>query len=66
MDEFLQQLILGAPNLIVAIAVLLWARENINRKDDYIRAMNERLLALLEECYRAEANEPVKDAESTA
>lgn len=49
MDELIKQLVLGAPNLIVAIAVLLWARQHIADRDAEIRRLTDVIIQLCAE-----------------
>lgn len=54
MDEFIQGLITGAPNLAVALLVLWWQHRRINALQNHILEQNRRLL-----------NMPEKDPDET-
>jgi len=53
-DELVKQLVLGAPNLVIAIAVLLWARTHIKEKDDEIRRLTD---IIIDECLGSDGTE---------
>lgn len=46
MDEWVQSLITGAPNLAVALLVIYWQERRINRMEAHLRRLNEFLLRM--------------------
>ena len=49
MDEFVQGLITGAPNLAVALLILFWQQRRINKYEDEKQQLVEHLLQQLAE-----------------
>jgi len=49
MDEVLKQVILGAPNLAVAILALVWASKVIDRQIDATGRLVDKLIEVLAE-----------------
>jgi len=49
MDDLITEMIKGAPNVIVAIGVLVWCARALERQQAFTERLIERLMALLEE-----------------
>lgn len=61
MDEILKQVILGAPNVAIAILALVWASKVIDRQIDATGRLVDRLMDVLAENDRLKAQIAEKD-----
>jgi len=55
MDEFAKTIVLGAPNLAVALWALFWAFRSIEKKDAAMQKLTDQLLLVITERERLRA-----------
>lgn len=68
MDELLKTIILGAPNVAVAIVMLYWATKMVERSMAFTERLIDRLMAMIdknEELQEQLAHQPANSQEET-